>query len=173
VGDGEVEDGGTAFREPRALFGDAAEFDPAVFEAALGVIGEGGGVPIVGGELRHGTGEEAGFDEDLEAVADAEDEVAIVDELAEGGAEVVDELVGEDFAGGDVVAVGEAAGEGEDLELLELGGVGEESVDVEGFDGGAHEGEGVVEFAVAVGAGGAEEEDAGGGHRVLSENEGL
>ncbi len=99
----------------------------------------------------------------MEAVADAQHEVAVVDERAEGGLEVVDELVGENFAGSDVVAVGEAAGKGEDLVVLELGGVGEEGVDVEGVDGGADELEGVDEFAVAVGAGGAEEEDFGGG----------
>ena len=83
-------------------------------------------MPVALGELRHGAGENAGLDEDLKTVADAEDEFALVDEGAEGGLEVVDELVGKDFAGGDVVAIGKAAGESEDLEGLQLGGVFEE-----------------------------------------------
>jgi hypothetical protein len=78
--------------------------------------------------------------------------------------EVVDELVGEDFSGGDVVAVGEAAGEAEDLVVFELRWILEQLVDVEGVNGRASELEGVSEFAVAVGAGGSQEDDAGGGH---------
>ncbi len=159
---------GDPFAEGRGGF----YFDPAVFKFTLGVVGKGGGVPVVGGELGHGAREESGLDEDLEAVADAEDELAVVDELSEGGFEVVNELVGEDFTGGDVVAVGEAAGKGEDLVIGEAGGVLEEGVDVEGVDGNifstaAGEGEGVGEFAVAVGAGGAKEEDARGHGRFL------
>ena len=114
---GMLEGGGQRVGDPFAEVGDDGRCDPAVFESAVGVVGEGGGVPVVGGELGDGAGEKAGFDEDLEAVADAEDDFAVGDELAERGAEVVDELVGEDFAGGDVVAVGEAAGEAEDLEV--------------------------------------------------------
>ncbi len=48
VGDGEVEDEVLAVGgNPGAFFGDGAEFDPAVFEFAAGVVGEGGGVPVV------------------------------------------------------------------------------------------------------------------------------
>ena len=100
----------------------------------------------------------------MKTVADAENKLAVGDELVEGGFEMVDELVGEDFSGGDVVAVGEAAGEGEDLVLLEEGGVLEGFVDVEEIDIAADEFEGVGEFDIGVGAGGAEEEDFGGGH---------
>ena len=66
-----------------------------------------------------GLGEEFGFDEDLEAVAYSEDDFLAVDELVEVVGEVMDDLVGEDFTGGDVVAVTEAAGDGEDLVVVE------------------------------------------------------
>src|SRR5436309_1558313 len=82
----------------------------------------GGGVPVDWVDAGGWSGEEAGFDEDLEAVADAEDEFSVFDELCEGFFEVVDDLVGEDFSGGDVVAVGEASGDAEDLVVVEGGG---------------------------------------------------
>ena len=66
-----------------------------------------------------GRHEQPGLEQHLEAVADAEDQLLGVAELAEGVAEEVRELVGEDLAGGDVVAVGEAAGDDEDLVLLQ------------------------------------------------------
>ena len=50
-------------------------------------------------------------DEDLEAIAYTECEFAVGDELFEGVAEVVDDLVGEDLSGCDVVAVAEASGD--------------------------------------------------------------
>ena len=69
----------------------------------------GDGAVLVG---RH---EQAGLEQGLEAVADAEDQPFGVAEAAQGVAEEVGELVGEDLAGGHVVAVGEAAGDDEDL----------------------------------------------------------
>ena len=157
VSDGQIERW-AVFRNPFAEPGDWLDASPAVFEFSGGVVGQRGGVPIGGVELRNRAGEQAGLDEDLEAVADADDEFAVVDELLERGFEMVDELVGEYFSGGDVVAVGESAGEGEDLVLLKGGWVGEQGVDVEGIDGNviaASKFESVSEFAVAVGAGGA------------------
>ena len=83
------------------------------------------------GAASQGAREEVGLNQNLESVADADDGFTGFDESAEGVAEVVDELVGEDFAGGDVVAVAKAAGEGEDFKLIEGCGFFENAIDME------------------------------------------
>ncbi len=74
---------------------------------------------VEAGVAHEGAGEQAGFGEDLEAVADAEDEAA-------GGGEFFDRLHdgGEfgDGAGAEVVAVGEAAGDEDGVAVFEVGG---------------------------------------------------
>jgi hypothetical protein len=65
-------------------------------------------------------GKKTGFGEDLEAVADAEDETAGVGEVA------TDCMTGReagDGAGAEVVAVGEAAGNEDCVDVLEVFGV--------------------------------------------------
>ena len=76
---------------------------------------------------------------------------------------MVEHLVAEDSAGAQVVAVAESAGNAEDLELLEERGLFQKPVDVQGFGlcAGLLEGEG--RFGVAVGAGGAKDQDVGRG----------
>ena len=63
--------------------------------------------------------EQLRLQQDLKAVADAEDQLAGVAERGERVGQVMPNLIAEDAAGGDVVAVAEAAGEAEDLELGE------------------------------------------------------
>ena len=55
VGDGEIEDGAEG-RKPFAEFGGDADAGPAVFVSAGGVVGEGGGVPVVGIDTGVGPG---------------------------------------------------------------------------------------------------------------------
>ena len=74
---------------------------------------------------------------------------------------MVGDLVGEDLAGGDVVAVAEAAGEGEDLVILQPQPVAQEAVDVHAFSVGAGQVERMGGFEIAVGAGGAKDQRAG------------
>jgi hypothetical protein len=160
VGDGEVDGaeifGPDTFVAAVVFRGD--EMDPSIDESATVVVGEGGDLARSAGE---GAGEEIGFNQDLKSVADADDGFAGFDETAEGVAEVVDELVGEDFAGGDVVAVAESAGEGEDFKLVEGCGFFENAIDVDGFGACAGELECVGGFAVAIGAGGTEDQGSG------------
>ena len=100
--------------QERALARRRLQVDPAVLELAGGVVGERGERAVL--VRRH---EQAGLEQRLEAVADAEDQLLGVAELAEGVGEEVLELVGEDLAGRHVVAVAEAAGDDEDLEVPE------------------------------------------------------
>ena len=65
-------------------------------------------------------GEQAGFDQDLEAVADAEHEAAIGGELLDG---LHDGREFGDGAAAQVVAVGEAAGQDDGVDIAESGGV--------------------------------------------------
>jgi len=77
----------------------------------------------------------------------------------------VDDLVGEDAAGGDVVAVAEAARDRQDLVPIQQGWLGEQLINVYELAGGSGLFEGERGFAVAVGAGGTEDEGSG-LHRV-------
>jgi len=94
----------------------------------------------------HGAGEQAGFEEDLEAVADAEDEAArageAVDRFHHGGE-------AGDGAGAEVVAESEAAGEDDDVGVCEIFGLVPDEFDGLREDGG----DGVEGVVVAIGAG--------------------
>ena len=138
-----------------------AEVDPAVDESARGVPGERGALPC-----RVVAVEQAALDEHLEAVADAEDQLAGVAERGERVGQVMAELVGEDAARGHVVAVAEPAGDAEDLVLVgELRASSQRLRWTMSAAPPALEGE--RGFAVAVGAGSTEDKDAGGhGGRV-------
>ena len=105
------------------------------------------------GAVLVGRDQQAGLEQRLEAVADAEDQLLGVAEAAQGVAEEAAELVGEDLAGGHVVAVGEAAGHDEDLVTLQQGRLFAQPVDVDALGDGAGRLEGELRFAVAVGAG--------------------
>src|SRR5439155_12345823 len=98
-----------------------------------------------------------GFDEDLKAVADANDGFAGFDEAMQRLGEVLGDLIGEDSAGGDVVAIGEPAGDGEELKIAEQRGIFKNTVEMNALRGGAGELESVRGFDVAIGSGGAKD----------------
>ncbi|MBV8231007.1 MAG: hypothetical protein JO329_13550 [Planctomycetaceae bacterium] len=95
-------------------------------------------------------GEQAGADQDLEPVADAQDQpapcVQAVQRVLEGDAQPR----GEDPAGSQVVAVGEPAGDGQDLEAIERPRRLEEAADVPGLDVGTRQLPGRRRFLIAV-----------------------
>ena len=64
-------------------------------------------------------GQQAGLDQNLKAVADAQDQAAPLVEPAQGIAQDRAEPGGEDPPGAEVVAIGEAAGDGQDREPVE------------------------------------------------------
>ena len=88
------------------------EMHPAILELAASRS-----PPASPAGRRHPSAAAAGLDQDLKAVADADDQLAGVAEFAERVGQVVLDLVAEDPAGGDVVAVAEPAGEAENLKL--------------------------------------------------------
>ena len=86
-------------------------------------------------------------------------------ELAEGVGEEVFELRSQHAPGREVVAVTEAAGDDEDLGAGQEVGVGPQFGDVDAVGDRAGPGEGEGGLVVAVGAGGAEDDRGGAGHR--------
>ena len=83
----------------------------------------------------------------------------------DGVGEVVADLVGQDAAGSHVVAIAESAGHAENLELVGQIGLFQQPVDVDVPGLGPRLLEGGGGLFVAVGAGGAEDEDLRLGHR--------
>jgi hypothetical protein len=108
VGDGEFEN--------LAFLGGVGEGRVGVFYADMHVAAD----ETEAGVAHHGSGKQAGFEEDLETVADAEDEAAGFGELGDGahdGGETGD------GAGAEIVAVGEAAGEDDGVAIVEVLGL--------------------------------------------------
>ncbi len=140
--------------------------DPLVDETMGNIVGERAGLPGMVGEIW----EEIGFDEDLKAIADADDGFSPASptnqvEVARRVCWRVICAAARIFPGGDVaVAVGGPAGDGEAIWKLlppEYRGAFEEAVDVDGFGRAAGELESVSRLGIAIGAGGAEDEDVG------------
>jgi hypothetical protein len=108
VGDGEFED--------LAFLRGVGEGGVGVFYADMHVAAD----EAEAGVAHHGAGEEASFEEDLETVADAEDEAAGLGEFGDG---VHDGRKAGDGAGAEIVAVGEAAGEDDGVAIVEVFGL--------------------------------------------------
>lgn len=135
-----------------------AQSHPAVFVSAGCVQGQGrANAAVVARQKAHA-------DENLEAVADPEDESAALDEGAELVAEMMIELIRKELAAGDVVAVAEAAGDGEELIAIEGIRRGDELLDVNEVAIGPGALPREDSFLVAVDAGSAEDNDAGPSH---------
>jgi hypothetical protein len=157
VGDGQFEL--LEALEKGAAMGADGEGGPAILEAAGGIGGQSGEWSLfIGGD------EESGLECGLEAVADSEDEFLGVAESSDRLGEKAGELDGEDFAGGNVITMREAAGEGEDLIAAEQAGIVAQAIDVHAIDGGTGELEGKREFPIAVSPGRTEDQNMRGRH---------
>ena len=99
-----------------------------------------------------GRQDQSRFEQRLKAVADAEDELFLGAKLMHDVAEKHAELIGEDLARGDVVAVGEAARDDEHLKLVQQLRAFAQAVDVDALGRGAGLDERELGLAVAVGA---------------------
>ena len=111
VGDGQLDR--LAERDERREARAGQQPDPAGLEPARVVVRQGRGA---GRRARRARGR---TNQDLKPVADAQDQTAAVVEPPQGVAQRSPESGGEDPAGAQVVAVREAAGNGQDLEPIE------------------------------------------------------
>jgi len=164
VSDGHVEFVDIA--EKRAVAGGDFEAYPAIGISTVAVPCECdfGFESTFGGAGDTAAHQQSGFEDGLEAIADAEDQFVGREELTDGIVELSAKLAGEDNSGSEVITVAEAAGNAEDLKIGESGGIFEQSVEVQAFGFGTCEFEGPCGFDVAVGAWGAENADIGSCH---------
>ena len=137
-------------RQEDALVAVGPQVDPAVlerpqsFQASVASRWRLGGVDPA-------PGQQAALDQHLEAVADAQHQLAGGDELVQRLGQAVEHLVGEDLAGGHVVAVAEPAGIIRNwYSARAAGSPSGGRRDALGLEAGQLQGE--LRFAVAVGA---------------------
>lgn len=139
------------------------EVDPATFKAGGFIVGEGdetvGSVIDMRGPCV--AGENASFDEDLEAIADAEDRTAVGDEGVHIFAEDVSDVGGPENASAEVIAIREAAGDDEHVVIAEVAVAIENLVHMDDFGLAASELAGEGGVTIAVGAVGVKDKDFG------------
>ena len=94
------------------------------------------------------------MEQHLKAVADAEDEAAFISKLHEGIGQASCQFQRKDAAAGDVIAVGKAAGDAQDLEVIGDRRLLGKSPHVDAAADRTGSLEGVCRLVIAVGAGG-------------------
>src|SRR6266404_851440 len=102
---------------------------PAIDESAAVIVGKCGGPSRLAGDR---AGKQIGLNEDLKAVADSDYGFARIDKSSQRISQVATELAGEYSPGGDVVAVGKTAGDGEDLKFVEDARVLQHALNMQG-----------------------------------------
>jgi len=143
-------------RQKGAVGGECPEVDPGIQVPPSHILGEGGdGALLIVGK------EEAGFQKDLESVADSQNQLSLVPKFSQGVSQEVMQLQSEQSSGPRVIAVGEAARDDEDLEVFEEIGVSAQFTDMDTLGLGPCEGERVGGFLVTIGAWGAQNKNTG------------
>ncbi len=167
VGNGQIHRfdplGPDAFARP----GWWSKMNPAIDKSAAVVVGEGRGLTGLAGER---AGQDIGLDKDLKPVADADHRFARCHEISKHVTEMIGDLIGQNSAGGDVVAVTEAAGEGEYLKIMHLFWIFQQAIDVNKFWCSAGTRKSVRCFGVAIGAGGTKDKNPGSHDAIVMEN---
>ncbi len=148
-------------RDERREAGPGQEPHPAGLESPRIVVGQRRGA----GD--RSTRQQAAPHQDLEPVADAQDQSAAVVKPAQGVAQNDPEPGRQDPAGAQVVAIGEAAGNRQDLETIEVRWRLDQAIDVPGFDRGPGPLPGIGRFLVAVGSGSTQDDRARASHGVF------
>ncbi len=105
-----------------------------------------------------GAGQQVSLHQHLKAIADADDRFAGVDKRPQRVGQVMAELIREDSAGVDVVAVAEPAGEGEHLGVVEDRRIFQQAINVHFFGPGPGQLKRVGGLGVAIGPGTAEDQ---------------
>ena len=101
---------------PDALGRSAGQVNPSIDESAAVVIGQGARHPAASRDVAR---QQVRLHQHLKSVADPDDRLSRRDELGQGIAKMVGQLVRQDLARGDVIAVAEPAGDRQNLRLLE------------------------------------------------------
>ena len=144
--------------EPNSIPRRRGHVDPAVLDGLCSSSRERGQRALL---VRRD--QQAGFEDHLEAIADAEDQLLLVAERANFVGEEGHQLVCEDLAGRDVVAVTEPAGDAENLVIVEArSAFSAQAIDVDKLGLGALALKSELRFAIAVGARGSGESGRGG-----------
>ena len=107
---------------------------------------------LLRGKLRHGAGKQSGLHQRLKSIADSDDKLAVPDPLPQRIAQMAQQLIGQNFAAGDVIAIRKTAGNGENLVIRQLPGVRRQTVDVQRHNLGAGFLKGQRQFPIAVGS---------------------
>ena len=110
------------------VLGIDPQMHPAVFEFIGIVIRKGHSLlcPV----CRERPGQKSNLYHDLEAIADADDQLAGLNKFRQSVAELVLDFVGKDLASGHIVSITESARQGEDLVIAERGRLLSEAPDV-------------------------------------------
>ena len=101
---------------PDAFVRARCDMHPAAEEPAAIVVGQ---CAALASHSPDTAGQQIRFDEHLKSVADPQDRLAGRDELVERLGEAMGDSIGENAAGGDVVAVAESAGNREQLVIVQ------------------------------------------------------
>jgi hypothetical protein len=120
---------------------------PAIDESAAGVVGKRAGLAFAATD---GTGEQIGFHQDLKAITDADDRFSGFNEQPQRLGQMMSHLIGQNSTGGDIVAVTETAGDGQELILLKQRRILEQAIYVNQIRGGPGLFEGKDGLAIAV-----------------------
>jgi hypothetical protein len=119
---------------------------PSILKLATGIVRQGGELPFLVGR-----DENPGFQQDLEAVTDPEDQLFLVSEALQGVAQEMGQLHSQDLPGCHVVAVSEASRDGQDLKAFKQVRVFAKSIDVNALRSCARLLESKFEFGIAIG----------------------
>jgi len=135
------------------------QVDPTILEFSGVVMGQSSqGTVII---RRHN---ETCFKYCLEAVANTEDQFFLVPKDAKLLTQEYAELIGQDFSGGDVIAITEASGNDEDLIIVEQRWRFPKSIDMQKISLSAGSFESEMSFGVAIGSWGTQNKNAWFGH---------
>jgi hypothetical protein len=145
--------------EEGRLVGDSGKMNPTIFKLAGRIASESDNGPFIVGREN-----EASFDESLKTIAHAKNQAFAIAKFAKGVSEGVGELIGEDFASSDIIAVSEPTGDTKDLIALKEGGSFTKAVDVNKVNTAPSEREGESSFVVTVATGSPKDKDTNDGH---------
>jgi hypothetical protein len=136
------------------------KIDPAIDKLPRVVMGQ----SRLEASISGGGEEQSCLEEHLEAIADPKNQTSAIVKPAEGIAESLAKFKGQDPAAGDVVTVGEATWNTEDLEVIQNSGTLGKAANMHATADPARPLKGMGSLMIAVGSGATKDKSAGGEH---------